>query len=250
MSVGYDHSCTILSQEGKIYQIEYAEKAIDNAPTTLGLVCSDGVIFVSEKIRLTKTLIVGSNPTIFTVTKNIGIMIGGLLPDGRNLFSRAKTEAGAYLNNWGVEITGKILAERLAAYVHLHTLYFGMRPFGAICMISSIEKDNSPHLYMVEATGNCIEYIAASQGKGKQFVKTEVEKNNYGIRNSTCSQSIYEAMKIVMRSYEGEKETEYDVSYISRESNGEHKLVERSELNKLMEKAKVQIEEDRKIEID
>ena len=54
MSFGYDYSCTTLSQEGRIYQLEYAEKAVESAPSCMGVVCSDGVLLLSEKVRLYK----------------------------------------------------------------------------------------------------------------------------------------------------------------------------------------------------
>ncbi len=250
MSSGYDLYCTILSQEGKIYQLDYATKAIENAPTVLSVVCNDGVVFVSEKIRLTKFLMPGSNPTVFSVTKNIGIAICGYLPDGRGLFSRAQAEASAYLKNFGISITGQILTERIAQYVQAHTLYYGARPFGAAVMISSFEKESGFHLYQVDANGNFYEYYTSSQGKGRQFVKTEVEKNNFSVRNLNCKDAIYEYLKIVMRSYEGEKETEYDISSLSVENGYQHKLVERDQITAMIEKAKVQIEEDRKMQID
>jgi len=117
-------------------------------------------------------------------------------------------------------------------------------------MISSHEKDTGFHLYMVEPNGNCYEYYTASQGKGRQFVKTEVEKNNFAIRNLTCTEGIKEYLKVVMRSFEGEKETEYDISYISVDSGFQHKLVERNTITNLTENLKIQIAEDRKNEID
>jgi len=248
MSLGYDLTCTTLSQEGKIYQIDYANKAIEMAPTVLGVVCKDGVVFVSEKIRLSKTLVVGSNPTIYSVTKNIGIAICGHLPDGRNLFNRAKSEASSYLKNFGIEITGKILTDRIALFVQSHTLYWGTRPFGASVMISSFEKESGFHLYMIEANGNYFEYYTTSLGKGRQYVKTNVEKNNFKLRELNCKVGLYEFLKVVIRSYEGEKETEYDLSYLSTE--GLHKVVDRKEITAMVEKAKIQIEEERKTDID
>src|ERR1700712_3593760 len=122
MSVGYDFSVTTLSQEGKIYQLEYANKCVENSSTVFGIVCSDGVILAGEKIRQSKTMVPGSNQTVYSVTPNIGILIGGHLPDGRNLVVRAKSEAQSYLKSYGLEITGKLLSERLAGYVSTHTL--------------------------------------------------------------------------------------------------------------------------------
>ncbi len=40
MSIDYDYSCPTHSQDGRIYQLEYAEKAIETAPNVIGIVFS------------------------------------------------------------------------------------------------------------------------------------------------------------------------------------------------------------------
>lgn len=250
MSLGYDYSCTTLSQEGRIYQLEYAEKAIETAPTVMGIVFSDGVVLASEKIRGNKTIVSGSNPTIYSITPTIGMAICGYLPDGRNLVSRAKSEAKSYLKNFGVEASGKVVAERLALYVQSHTLYWSVRPFGAVAMISSWDKDNKAHLHMVESNGNSFEYFSSSHGKGRQFVKTEVEKDNFSLKNKKTSDGLFDVVKTLIRSYEGEKETEYDLSIISKDTNGIHQLVDKKYTDELVRKAKGLVEEERKMQVD
>jgi 20S proteasome subunit alpha 7 len=254
MSVGYDFSVTTLSQEGKIYQLEYASKCVEVSSTVFGIVCSDGVILAGEKIINSKTIIAGSNQTLYSVTPNIGILVGGHIPDGRNLVQRAKSEASSYLKNYGIEITGKILSERIASYVSLHTLYWHMRPFGSVALISSYDQDENntwnPHLYMIESNGTTFEYYACAQGKGRQFMKNEAEKNNFQLRKGTCKDTIYDVIKLLIRSFEGEKETEYDISVVSKDTQGKHQILGKSVLNELVTKARLQVEEDRKMQVD
>jgi len=251
MSFGYDYSCTTLSPEGRIYQIEFAEKAIENASTALGIVFSDGVLLASEKIKGSKTIVSGSNPTIYSVAPHLGLAICGHLPDGRNLVQRARSEAQSYLKTFGVEITGKILADRLALYVQSHTLYWSLRPFGACAMISSYDSDNSFHLYMVESSGNVFEYFSCSHGKGRQFVKTEVEKGNFSLKNKKTEEGMYDVIKILIRSYEGEKETEFDLSVILN-NNGTyfHRIVDQAYVSELVKRARAEVEHERKMEVD
>jgi len=251
MSFGYDYSCTTLSPEGRIYQIEFAEKAIESASTAVGVVFSDGVLLASEKIKGNKTIVSGSNPTIYSVAPHIGLAVCGHLPDGRNLVQRAKSEAQSYLKTFGVEITGKILAERMALYVQSHTLYWSLRPFGACAMISSFDSDNLFHLYMVESNGNVFEYYSCSHGKGRQFVKTEVEKDNFSLKNKKIQDGMYDVLKILIRSYEAEKETEYDISAIV-ESNGRyfHQVVDKAYVAELVKRAKAEVEQERKMQVD
>ena len=249
MSFGYDYSCTTLSQEGRIYQLEYAEKAVESGSSVLAVVCADGVILASEKVRQYKTIVKGSNPTIYSINKNMGMAICGHLPDGRNIVSRAQQESKSYLQNFGIEISGKILAERIALYVQSHTLYWSMRPFGSVVMLSSFDKDGH-HLFMIEGNGNSFEYLACAQGKGRQFIKAEVERDVYNFKNKTSKNSVEEVLKILLKSYEAEKETEYDLSILSSETNGIHKIVDFAELQSLVAKIKSDIESEKKMQID
>jgi 20S proteasome subunit alpha 7 len=242
MSAGYDIYCTTLSQEGRIYQLEYAEKAVESGSTSMGIVFSDGVILLSEKIRQSKAIVYGSNPTIYPIAPNIEIAICGLIPDGRNIISRAKLEASSYLKTYGIEISGQILTERLAIYVHAHTCHWSIRPFGCCVLIASYDKDNKYHLFMLENSGNFYEYFSCAHGKGRQFVKAEVEKDNFSIRNKNVKDGLDDALKIIIKSYEGEKETEYDVGIISVGSNNNHSVIDHNiiatEVNKLKDEVK------------
>ena len=245
MTAGYDTSCTTLSQEGRIYQIEYATKKIENSSTVLGIVFNDGVVIVSEKIKESRAIVSGSNPTIYSVAKHIGIGICGLLPDGRNIVSRAKLEASSYFKNYGVPISGQILAERLSIYVHAHTCHWGARPFGCCVFISSYDTDKKFHLYMLENNGNFFEYFACAEGKGRQIVKATMEKDNFEIRNCNINEGLKKVLKIIIKSYEGEKETEYDVGVISVGNNYQHDVIHKDFIQEEVKKLKEEIKNEK-----
>ena len=44
---GYDLSASTFSPDGRIFQIEYANKAVEGAGTVLGIKCSDGVVLAA-----------------------------------------------------------------------------------------------------------------------------------------------------------------------------------------------------------
>ena len=245
MSAGYDTSCTTLSQEGRIYQIEYANKAVENSSTVLGIIFNDGVVLISEKIKQSRAIVSGSNPSIYSVAPHIGIAICGLLPDGRNIVSRAKLEASSYLKTYGIPISGQILAERLSIYVHAHTCHWGARPFGCCVFISSYDTDKKYHLYMLENSGNFYEYYSCATGKGRQIVKSTVEKDNFAIRDNLIQDGLKKVLKIIIKSYEGEKDTEYDVGIISSGSNNRHTVIEHNIISTEVEKLKDEIKNEK-----
>ena len=245
MSAGYDTSCTTLSQEGRIYQIEYANKAVENSSTVLGIIFQDGVVLISEKIKQSRAIVSGSNPSIYSVAPHIGMAICGLLPDGRNIVSRAKLESSSYLKTYGIPISGQILAERLSIYVHAHTCHWGARPFGCCVFISSYDTDKKFHLYMLENTGNFFEYYACANGKGRQIVKATMEKDNFEIRKNNVQEGIKKVLKIIIKSYEGEKDTEYDIGVISSGSKYAHQVIDNNFISVEAQKLKEELKKEK-----
>ena len=57
---GYDQSVFTYSPEGRIFQVEYAQKAVEAGGTAVGVRCRDGVILGVEKLVASKMLVEGS----------------------------------------------------------------------------------------------------------------------------------------------------------------------------------------------
>jgi 20S proteasome subunit alpha 7 len=81
-------------------QIEYAQKATENAGTVIGIKCSDGILLAVEKLVQTKLLVPGSNKRIYTVDYHAGIASAGLIADGKHLAGRAREEAIAFRDTY------------------------------------------------------------------------------------------------------------------------------------------------------
>lgn len=87
---GFDLNTATFSQDGRIFQIEYAEKVLENSDTIVGLRCKDGIILASEKLQHSRLLVQDANRVIYNVDTHIGMLICGRLPDGRNVLQRAR----------------------------------------------------------------------------------------------------------------------------------------------------------------
>ena len=165
------------SQDGRIFQIEYGAKNITNAETVLGVITSDGVILATEKIRHNPLLVEDGNKRTFSVTKNIGLLICGRVPDGKEILKRARDESTNYRNNFGVEIAPKTLVDRLANYIHAHTIYNSYRPTGCAILLSAYNQIKDKfELYMIDNSGVYRGYYACANGKGREIAKTHVER--------------------------------------------------------------------------
>jgi len=221
----YDLSCMTFSPDGRIFQVEYAGKAVENGETIIGVLCKDGVILGSEKLMVSKMLVEGTNRRIFNVAEHVGIVVGGRIPDGKNVMTRARQEASQYKQNYGIQMPGTLLTERVAQYVHSHTLYGEYRPFGAATIIAAWDELDGYTLHMVEPSGHHLGYFGCSNGKGKQTAKSHLDKTDF--RSKTCKEALFDVAKMLHLCHEEfkEKKFEFELSWVCADSKNKHELV-------------------------
>uniref|UniRef100_A0A0D6R5R7 Proteasome subunit alpha type n=1 Tax=Araucaria cunninghamii TaxID=56994 RepID=A0A0D6R5R7_ARACU len=234
IGTGYDLSVTTFSPDGRVFQIEYATKAVDNSGTVIGIKCKDGIVLGVEKLIASKMLLEGSNRRIHAVHRHAGMAVAGLAADGRQIVARAKSEATNYEGQYGEPIPVKELCERVASYVHLCTLYWWLRPFGSGVILGGYDREG-PQLYMIEPSGVAYRYFGAAIGKGRQAAKTEIEKLK--LSEMTCRQGVVEVAKIIYGVHDEAKDKafELEMSWICDESNRQHEKIP----SDLLEEAKV-----------
>eukprot|EP01035_Chromulina_nebulosa_P020283 gene20283-26330_t len=227
---GYDYSCGTFSPDGRIYQVEYAQKAVESSGTAIGLKCKDGIVLAVEKPLISKMLVAGSNRRIFGVDSHAGIAITGYTADGRQLVHRAREEAKSYRESYGHKIVPSILSKRMSLYTHYFTTHGSLRPFGASALIAAYDEDlKTPELYLIEPSGLGFKYFGCTAGKGAQSAKTELEKilNKSAENGITCREAVKELAKIfyTIRDTSKDKPFELEFGWLSEESNWKHALI-------------------------
>jgi len=223
---GYDLSCTTYSPDGRVFQVEYALKAVEKAGTAVGVRCRDGVVLGVEKLITSKMLVEGSNRRILTADVHVGMALTGIAADGRQLVNKARAEARTYRSTYGHPISGKVLNDRIAGFMHMHTLYWYLRPFGATAIIAAYDDEKEgPSLYMCEPQGTSFKYYACCVGKHKQGAKTELEKLKF--ETLTCREAVYEVAKILYKLHDDVKDKafELELSWVCDESKRQHVFV-------------------------
>jgi 20S proteasome subunit alpha 7 len=217
IGTGYDLSVSTYSPDGRVFQVEYATKAVDNSGTAIGLRVKDGIVLAVEKLVQSKLLVPGSNRRIQTVDTHVGIATAGLLADGRHIINRARDEAENYRESYRTQIPGKTIADRVGQYVQVYTLYSSVRPFGSSAIIGTVDKEG-PQLYMVEPSGVYWGYYGCAIGKGKQVAKTEIEKLK--LSELSIRDAVNEAARIIYTVHDDakDKEFELELSWITNET--------------------------------
>ncbi|TRY63330.1 hypothetical protein TCAL_00444 [Tigriopus californicus] len=244
IGTGYDLYTSQFSPDGRVFQIDYAAKAVENSGTAIALRGKDGVVFAVEKIVTSKLFEKTANKRIFTVDRHVGVAVSGLLPDGRALVDTAGGEAADYRANYGSDIPLKYLSDRVAMYMHAYTLYSSLRPFGTTIMFGTYDKEDGPQLYCVEPSGVSYGYWGCAAGKAKQAAKTEIEKLK--VQELSCQDLIKEAAKIIYMVHDEVKDKmfELELSWVTEATNGLHERVSQTVQDEAEKFAKAAMEED------
>ncbi|KAF7245653.1 hypothetical protein EG68_10243 [Paragonimus skrjabini miyazakii] len=221
---GYDLSASQFSRGGKVFQIEYACKAVENSGTAIAIRGKDCVVFGVENIVTSKLYESGCVKRVYNIDKHIGMVVVGFQVDAKALVSAARDECASFKEYYGRPIPLSALVERIGMYMHAHTLYSAIRPFGVSLLLGSYEKDG-PHLYVVEPSGLSFAYYGCAIGKAKQNATTEIEK----LKASELSpqELVKEAAKIIYTVHDEikDKNFELDLSWVGECSGGVHEMV-------------------------
>lgn len=241
IGTGYDLSASTYSPDGRIFQVEYANKAVENSGTAIGLKVKDGIVLAVEKLVHSKLLVPEANRRIQTIDRHIALATAGLLADGRHLSNRARDEAANYRETYNSPPPLKAVADRLGLYVQAYTLYSSVRPFGISTILGTVDQDG-PGLFVVEPSGVFFGYNGAAVGKGRQLAKTELEKLK--LPELSLREAVIEAARIIYLVHDDakEKEFELEMSWIGPESNNLHVHVPKDLFDEAEAKAKAALE--------
>jgi len=187
----------------------------------VGVKCKDGVILGVEKLVPAKMLVEGSGRRVAAVDEHVGAATAGLAPDGRTLVARARDEARAAKSSLGEPLPPSMLADRMGAYMHLFTVYWYLRPFGAAVLLAGWDAaKGAGELYCAEPTGLSCRYHGHALGKGARAAKTEIEKG--GFADKTVEEALAGVAKILLKVHDDAKDKpmEVELGYVSAGSGG------------------------------
>ncbi|XP_022333211.1 proteasome subunit alpha type-3-like [Crassostrea virginica] len=243
IGTGYDLSASQFSPDGRVFQVEYALKAVENSGTAVGIRGKDGVVFGVEKLVTSKLYEAGANKRIFNIDRHIGIATAGLMADSRAVVEIAREEASNYRYNYGLPIPLKHLTDRVSGYVHAHTLYSSVRPFGVSMILGSYTVNEGPQMYLIDPSGVSWGYHGCATGKAKQAAKTEIEKLK--MKDMPIADLVKEVAKIIYIVHDEvkDKNFELELSWVGEVTGGKHERVPQNVFAEAEKFAKEALEE-------
>ena len=143
--------------------------------TTVGLICSDGVVLAAEK-RVTYGRLVASTKgqKVFKLTDNVGLAFAGLMSDMQALIR----EAEAYANLFYLEKNRPITTKAMSKLISNMLFNRRMMPLLMETVVGGYDADG-PSLYSMDPVGSLIpdDFLAAGSGAAIAIGVLEAEYN-------------------------------------------------------------------------
>lgn len=167
--MGYDRAATMFAPDGHILQVEYAEKTIRLGSASIGIVCKDCVVIVSDRRKKDRLIIEDSANKINEIDDHIICASAGISSDARVLIDKARVLAQQHRMTYDSAPSTESIVRDIADVKQQFTQYGGARPFGVSMMFGGI--DGKPVLYTTDITGNYLRFKANAIGENDEKIR-------------------------------------------------------------------------------
>ena len=174
--MGYDRAITMFSPDGRLLQVEYAKKTVRQGSTAIGMVCIDGILFVTDKRIIDKLVVPEAIEKIWQIDDHMGTTASGILSDARVLIERAQLKAQQHRITYDEPIDTLSIVKDICDLKQICTQSGGLRPFGVSLLVGGVDNNKKPRLYETDPTGIFFQYKAAVIGEGETEIEELLQK--------------------------------------------------------------------------
>ena len=182
-----------------------SDKVTKTGTTTLGMVCKDGVLLVTDKRIIDKLVVPEATEKIFQIDDHIGATAAGILSDARVLIERSQLKAQQHRVTYDSPIDVLTIVKDICDLKQICTQSAGLRPFGVSLLVAGVDEDGAPKLFETDPTGIYFQYKAAVIGEGETQVNEILHKQFS--ENMLIADGLKLAIKALLKSVDGNKFT-------------------------------------------
>lgn len=212
--MGYDRAATMFAPDGHILQVEYAEKTIRLGSASIGMVCKDGVILVSDRGHKDKLVVGDSANKIYEIDEHILAVGAGIISDARVLIDKARVLAQQHRVTYDSPATTESIVKEISDMKQQFTQYGGARPFGVALMIAGI--NGKGELFTTDVTGSYLQYKANAIGGSDEKIKEKLREEYKS--EISCEEGIKVSLKI-FKEIQGEsfEKDRFDIAILKKD---------------------------------
>jgi len=247
MARRYDARTTIFSPEGRLYQVEYAMKAIGHAGSAIGILATDGIILAAERKITSKLLEPISSEKMYKLDEHIACSVAGITADANILVNYARLSAQQYTYSYQEHVPVEYLVQQLCDLEQGYTQYGGLRPFGVSFLYAGWDRHYGFQLYQSDPSGNYggwkASAIGANNAAAQSILRTEW-KADFKIRDA-----LKLAVKVMSKTMDSTtlSAEKLDICVLRKDSQGRVVFLEvpSKDIEKVVEEVKPEtLEED------
>ena len=167
----------VFSPDGRIYQMEYAFKAISMAgQTSIALRGKDSVVVCCPKTVPDKLIVPESVTNVFNISDHCGAIVVGNMNDARYIVTWLRQQAAEYKAKFYHEPSISVIAKRLGMNLQKYAQHAAMRPFCVNVTIVGCDEEFGPQCYRIDPSGQALGFRAVSTGQKEQEAMSHLEK--------------------------------------------------------------------------
>lgn len=250
MSNRYDKQTTTFSQQGRLYQVEYAIEAIKQSGPSLAVLGKDCVVVIGGKKENVKLLDQGKQPEkIFEIDDHVCVAVAGITSDANILIQKLRHMAQHYTFRFGEPIPIEQLAVGMCDLKQSYTQVGGNRPFGVSFLFCGFDRHYGFQIFESNPAGDLIGWKAHCIGSDLWNSQQTTNTLKQDWQDGLSMKDVKELMsRIVVKNentsvYDADR---YEMAQISFGDDGKicYKRLKKDEVNKLLLDAKAKEDAD------
>eukprot|EP00924_Labyrinthula_sp_SR-Ha-C_P008040 snap_masked-scaffold_11-processed-gene-1.22-mRNA-1 protein AED:0.06 eAED:0.06 QI:0/-1/0/1/-1/1/1/0/251 len=195
----YDSRTTTFSPEGRLFQVEYAVKAIQNAGSCIGIKTNEAIILATEKRDISKLLATAEkSDKLYSIDSHVVCAVAGLTSDANVLVNYLRRVAQNHRSSFAEPQPLKQMLRRISDLKQGYTQFGGQRPFGVAFIYAGYDYSNGLQLCTSDPAGNFKGWNACAIGKGDNDVNSLLKED---FPDKVEDLTLDKAKKLVIKSF-------------------------------------------------
>ena len=152
--MSFDKVMKVFAPDGRIYQIEYAFKAVNSfGMTSIAVKGKDSVVVCTQKKIPDKMIVPSSVTNIFNISDGVGAVMVGNMNDARLIVTWLRNQAQEFKYKFFYEPPTSVLASKLGAFLQRYSQQAGLRPFCVMTTLVGCDEEFGPQLFKIDPSG-------------------------------------------------------------------------------------------------